>query len=210
MVDGTVGDETHDKRAVEFLERQLLVEHPFPDGVDRAFFDFGACLDAVFLQLFHDGGDEAAHFAHAAFAHIIQTLADVIIDGRVGVFQGQVFQLDADGMKSQTVGERCIEIGCLRGDFQLLVFGHRVEGAHVVQPVAELDEHHAHIVGQRRDDFLEVLGLHTLGTIHFVEFGEAVHNARHLFAKHLGDVVQGVLGVFHHVVQQGANDGSTA
>ena len=92
----------------------------------------------------------------------------------------------------------------------MLVLGHRVQGAHVVEPVAEFDEHHAHIVGQRSDDFLEVFGLHTLRALHFVELGEAIHHSRHLFAKHFLDVVQGVRRVFHHIMQQGTDDGGAA
>ena len=113
-------------------------------------------------------------------------------------------------MEAETVGEGSVDIGGLRGDFQLLVLGHRVQGAHVVQTVAEFDEHHADVVRQRGDDLLEILCLCALGTFHVGELGEAVHHAFHLFAEHLLDVVEGVFRVFHHVVQQGTNDRGAA
>jgi hypothetical protein len=62
----------------------------------------------------------------------------------------------------EPVGERRVDLRGLPRDALLLVAGQVLEGAHVVQPVRELDEDHPDVVHHREDHLSEVLGLFLL------------------------------------------------
>ena len=57
---------------------------------------------------------------------------------------------------------------------------HRIERAHVVQPVGELDQHDAHVARHRQQHLAEVLGLRLLGRrkLQAVELRYAVDELR--------------------------------
>ena len=77
-----------------------------------------------------------------------------------------------------------------------------------MQTVANLDKDDANVVAHGKQQLLEVLclgrGLFSEDTA--ADLGQSVHNLRYLRAKDVLDVLCGVVGVFHHVVQQGSTD----
>ena len=156
------------------------------------------------------GSQKTAKLSGLLGPDAVHLLTDVVVYHRIAVFQGEVFQLVFDGVESQTVGERCVDIGGLRGNLELFVRRHGTKGAHVVKTVGKLDEHHTNILVERADDLFEVLGLEALGIVGLVEFGQPIDDDGHLVAKFLTDVVKGELGVLHNVVQQGTNNGSAS
>jgi chorismate mutase len=87
--------------------------------------------------------------------------------------------------------------------------GTNVQRAHVVQPVGELDEQHAHVVGDREQQLAEVLGLLGLlgDEIELLELGEAVDERADLLAEQLIDLGARRLGVLDRVVQERRRDG---
>ena len=104
-------------------------------------------------------------------------------------------------------------------DLVALVFGHELDGPAVVEPVGELDQHHAHVVVERQQDALEVLGLEALRggfalavlvVEHGLDLGQAVHQGGDLVAEQVADVLDGVGGVLHDVMQEGGADGLAA
>ncbi len=76
--------------------------------------------------------------------------------------------------------------------------------AHVVQPVGQLDNDHAQIIDHGQQHLAEAFGLPVFGgeEIQLAQLGNAVHAARHFFAKGLANLFDGNAGVLHHVVQQ--------
>ena len=73
-----------------------------------------------------------------------------------------------------------------------------------MQAVGHLDEDDADVLAHRQQQLAEVLGLGrgVVAEDAAGDFGEARDNLRHLVAEVGADVLDGVLGVLHHVVQQ--------
>ena len=84
-----------------------------------------------------------------------------------------------------------------------------LQGAHVVQPVGQLDQHHAHIAHHGQQHLAHVLGLPVLavGELDLVDLGHALDNVRHLVAESLANLLAGRRRIFDGVVQQGGGDG---
>ena len=81
---------------------------------------------------------------------------------------------------------------------------HRVERAHVVQAVGELDQDDADVARHREQHLAEALRLHVLARVELdlVELGDAVDHVGDRLAERRLDLVLGDGGVLHHVVQQ--------
>ena len=80
----------------------------------------------------------------------------------------------------------------------------RVDRAHVVEAVTELDEHHAHVLGHGHEHLADVLGLVLLGAAHvdLAELGDAVDELRDLVAEERPHLLASHLGVLDGVVQE--------
>ncbi len=89
----------------------------------------------------------------ARFPAFRQLFRDFLVFFRVGIAETQVFQFPFDLPDSQPVGERCKNIECLLCDPAALCLREGSQGAHVVQAVGQLDQHHAHIAVHRQEGF---------------------------------------------------------
>jgi hypothetical protein len=92
------------------------------------------------------------------------------------VAEGQLLQLAIQVVEAEPVGDRRVDLQRLAGDAAALVGAHRVQRAHVVQPVGQLDEDHAHVARHRQQHLAEVFGLRVLDRLELdlVELGDAV------------------------------------
>lgn len=74
-----------------------------------------------------------------------------------------------------------------------------------MKAVGHLDEHNAYVLAHGEEELAEVLGLHRglVAEDAARYLCEALHELRYLVAEVLADVVDGVVGVLHHVVEQG-------
>ena len=73
-----------------------------------------------------------------------------------------------------------------------------------MEPVGELDEDDADVLGHGQEHLADVLGLLLLvgAGAELGQLGDAVHEVRHLGAEALLDGLERVLGVLGHVVEQ--------
>ena len=79
-----------------------------------------------------------------------------------------------------------------------------------MQPVRQLDEHHADILAHGEDHLADGLRLllHAGGKVEALELGDAVHQQRDLRAELLADDVQRhVLAVLHGVMEKTRGNG---
>ena len=78
-----------------------------------------------------------------------------------------------------------------------------------MQPVGNLDENHPDVVAHGQQQFLERLGLGRRLVAEDASryFRKPVYNLSDFRTENVGDVFHGVVGVFHHVVEQGGTDG---
>ena len=105
---------------------------------------------------------------------------------------------------ADAAGERRIDVERLLGDAAARLRRHVLEGAHVVQPVGELDQQHAHVVGDRQQELAQVLRLLGLARdeVEPLQLGEALDQLADVLAEQLVDLGAGGLGVLDGVVQQ--------
>ena len=78
-----------------------------------------------------------------------------------------------------------------------------------MQAIGELHQEDAGVVGDREQQFAEILGLlRMLGDeVELAELGQAVDEPADLFAERLVDILARDGGVFDRVVQHGRDDG---
>ena len=123
--------------------------------------------------------------------------------------EGEVFELPLDAVDAQPMRQRRVDLERLLGLLDLLLLAQVAERAHVVQAVGELDQDDADIFGHRHDHLAVVLGLLLFGRgeADLGQLGDAVDEHGDLVAELLPDLFDRGVGVFDHVVQQGAGDG---
>jgi hypothetical protein len=156
-------------------------------------------------------GDRFEHFAQVEVAfgspaghHLLDLgVALGIEDG-----EAQVLQLPLDVLDAEPVGQGGVDVERLLGDAALLPFGEGGDRPHVVEPVGQLDEQDADVLGHGHQHLPQGGGLlRLLGVeLEAVEFGDAVDDGGDVGPEVLGDVGQGDFGVLHRVVEQGGGD----
>ena len=136
-------------------------------------------------------------------------LLDLGVALRVQRGEGEVLELPAHLLHPEPVGQRRVDVEGLLRRAPLLPLGHDGERAHVVQPVGQLDQQDAPVVGHG-DEHLADGGrlLRLLGVeLEPVELGHAVDDAGHPLAEGLLDRLERQPGVLHGVVQEGGGHG---
>ena len=78
---------------------------------------------------------------------------------RLEHLEAEVLELPLELPDAQALGQRRVDLGGLAGDALLLLDGQRAQGAHVVQPVGELDEDDADVLRHGQEHLADVLGL---------------------------------------------------
>ena len=134
---------------------------------------------------------------------------------RIDVAKGKILELGFELPDTQAVGQRRINLERLQGN-PLLLFGpHHIERAHVVQAVAELDEHHADVIDHRQEHLAQVLGLMRLfarssrsvvvpGPGNATKFRDAIDQARYARAELFFNLGELDRRVFYDVMEKGA------
>ena len=154
-----VQNDAHRVHIVNFLKRAVLHIHLAVDAVYAldALFD-GAFVHSVLGQALLDAVRNAADERIRA-AVLGQERGDLLIAHRVQILQAAVLQLLLYIAHTQTVGNGSIHLHGFQRLVTAFLFGPAVAGAHVVQPVAQLDEHHAHILAHGKQHFAQVFSL---------------------------------------------------
>ena len=104
--------------------------------------------------------------------------------------------------------EGCVDVESFLRDPALLGLGQRRDRAHVVQPVGELDQQDAYVLGHRDEHLAHRRGLLRLLGVELepVELGHTVDDRGNVFAERVDEVGERQLGVLDRVVQQRARE----
>ena len=191
------------------------------DLVEGLVLHDGLAVDAVnALDAALDGGPFDAAFLQAALNDtrhpgkellprpLAQHLADLVVAHGVEVMEAAVFQLLLHVQDAQAVGDGSVDLHGLAGLIPALLLRPSVTGAHIVQPVAELDDHDPDIPAHGQQHLAQVLGLQLLdvGELDLGQLGNTVHQQGHFLAEGGFQVVQRGGGILHHIVQQSCRD----
>ena len=120
------------------------------------------------------------------------------------MLEREILQLEVERVEAEAVGDRRVDVERLVRDPPPVRRRHRIERAHVVQPVGELDQDDADVLRHREQHLAEALGLRVLARVELdlVELGDAVDHVGDELAERGLDLRLRDGGVFHHVVQQ--------
>ena len=106
------------------------------------------------------------------------------------------------------MGQGGVDLHGLQALLPLLLGRLVLHGAHVVKPIADLDEDHPDVLGHGHKHLAQVLHLLLfLGDIlHPRQLGDSLHQGGHRRAELFGDLIVGGVGVLDAVVEQGGDD----
>ena len=200
--DDAKGVDVHDLRKGLALGLHLLV-----DAV-QVFFPAHHLHFMAFL--FQGGLDLVANLVHQLLA-VAPGIAQCRVDapGAHGVegVEPQVLELHAHAVHAQAHGDGGVDIQCFPGDAPGLGRLQYSQGAHIVEPVGQLDQDDANIPGHGQGHFLEVLGLFFLEglELHLGELADPVHQLGHGGPELLADGALGDAGVLYDIVQHGSH-----
>ena len=139
-------------------------------------FSFSFCLD----DALHLGQERFAFFA----AGLDGVLHLVVGDG-IDVLESEIFQLAANLAHAQAVRDGRINFERLARDLLLPLRRKKLQGAHVVQAVGQLDEHDADVVHHGQHHLAHVFGLRLFrrGEVDLADLGDAFDDVRDLLAE---------------------------
>ena len=112
-------------------------------------------------------------------------------------------------MHAEPLGQRRVDIHRLASNpaAPFIAFDES-QRLHVVQPVGELDQQHANVLGHGEEELAEILGLFGLIGLQLDprQLGDTVDEPGDLATKHPFDVVEGGDRVLDRIVQQPGHD----
>ena len=190
-----------------FVQGLVLGEHFAVDGVDVLHPAVDGAVEALLAQALLDALLDAGQKLLVGGGALNELVLDLLVAHRVQIAQGQVLQLPLDFLHAQAVGDGGIDLHGLQGFFPLLPGGLVLHGAHVVQPVAHLNENHPDIPAHGHEHFSQILHLLLfLGDkLHLGQLGDPLHQLGHRGVEPLGDLLVGGSGVLNTVVKQGGH-----
>ena len=161
-------------------------------------------LDAELLELAREVLAGLAHVALALVALLGDEPLDLLVLARVQRREREVLELPLDRVDAQPVRDRRVDLERLARLLDLLLLGHRVDRAHVVQAVGELDQDDPHVGGHRDHHLAVVLRLRLVARLEgdAGQLGDAVDDLGDLLAEALAHLLDRGRGVLDGVVQQ--------
>ncbi len=205
-----VGDGVHDDPegvdVVKLVDGLALSLHLPVDGVYMLDPAIGLVGNA------HGGkplGDLVLNGAHEHLVLLlvgVQIVHDLVVGIGHQVLQGDVLQLPLDLLHTKPVRQRRVDVHGLLAFLQLLLRGLVLHGAHVVQPVGDLDEHHPDVLGHGHEHFAQIFHLSLLGggEVGSGQLGDTLHKLGNGGTEDALDVLVGGVGVLDAVVKQRA------
>ena len=183
----------------------MLGLHLVPNGVDGLDAGFHLEVESQLLELGYNGLGKVVVDLLTRLFGLGNFLFYLVVGIGVLIFEGEVLELGFDGKQSQAVGQRGVDVEGFTGNLVLLAGEHGAEGAHVVQAVGHLDEDDPNVFRHGEQQPAEILGLGRglVAKDTARDFGESIDYRGYLFAKMILDILDGVFGIFDHVVQQG-------
>ena len=156
------------------------------------------------VELLLDFGDQQL----VAVGERIEPRRHHLVGFRIEFAERQIVELLAHRMHAHAAGERRIDFQRLLGGAPARLGRHVVERAHIVQAVGELDQQHAHVVGDRQQKLAQIFRLLCfLGDqIELLELGQPFDQRADVVSEQAVDLGAGGRGILNGVMQQRRGD----
>ena len=199
-----VDDDAEAEHVVHLRERQVLFAHLAVYGVQVFLAPLHLRFNALIAQPALDAVEHLADHLAAVAARGTHSFGEHAETVRKQVTERQVFHLLVDAVEAQPVGDGCVDFERFARDALAFFRMHGIQRTHVVQPVGEFDQHHAHVACHRQQHLAEIFRLRFFLGIELdaVEFRNAVDQFGHRPSELFSDFAFGDFGVFDDVVQQ--------
>ena len=200
VLDG-VDDDAHADQIVDIREIVPAHDHLLVDGevVLRASGD--GRLDVQIVEILIDFGDDLLEVDVALACPARDKHDNLVVDLRVENLETQLLELGFDGVHTQSVGERRVDVQ----RFTRLALGvRRLDVAPrpgVVHAVGELDDEYTHVTAHGDHHFADGLRLGGIAVLHPRKFGDAVHEPGDGIAEFGSTLGERVIGVLNRVVE---------
>ncbi len=124
------------------------------------------------------------------------------------LLEGELLELVAHVLHAHAAGERGVDVQGLLGDPPALVGGHEMQGAHIVEAVGELDQQHAHVLGDGEEKLAQVFRLRRphRDEVEALQLGEALDQGRDLMPEELVDLLARRRRILDGVVEHRGDD----
>ncbi len=182
----------------------MLVLHLVVDGIYRFQTCLGLVLYSKFVELGLDWQGKVGIHSAAMGAGRLYFLLYILVYIGMFVLETKVLELGFDSEQAQTMCQRCIYVEGFAGNLVPLIRGHGSEGAHVVQTVGHLYQHHTDVLAHGEEQLTEVLGLHRCAVAENAtgNLGKPFDKLCYFRPEILLYVLDCVLGILDHIVQQ--------
>jgi hypothetical protein len=133
---------------------------------------------------------------------------DLRVLARMEGLEGEVLELGLERVDAEPVRERRVDLERLARLLHLLLTAPVLDRAHVVQPVGELDQDHAHVVGHGDDHLAVVLRLGVLAALEADagQLRDALDELGDLVAELVPHLLDRDVGVLDDVVEERGRD----
>ena len=192
-------DEVVDVVELLALDDHLLVDRPVV-LLPAAHLGLDVQLGQPGLHIGERGGQVALALGRTSGHHVLELGVLPRFEGR----KAEVLELVFDLADAEAMGERSVDVERLLGStstFPILIDG--PNGAHVVQPVGQLDQQDAEVLRHRHEHLAHRCGLLRLLRIEVdpLELRNPIDDRGHVRAERRIEVVECDTRVLHHVVQ---------
>jgi hypothetical protein len=162
------------------------------------------CLDAELGQLVVQVLARLADVALALIALLGDQALDLLVLARVQRGEREILELPLDRVDAEPVRERRVDLERLARLLHLLLLGHRLDRAHVVQAIGELDQDDPHVGGHRHHHLAVVVRLGLVARLEGDpgQLRHPVDERGDLLAEALAHLLDRRGGVLDRVVQQ--------
>ena len=208
-VGNAVYDHAEGVEVIQLVDGLALGLHLAVDGVDVLDPPGDGAGNAHRGQPLGDAGLDGLHKHLGLLLVGVEIGHELFIAVGVEILQGAVLELPLDLLHAEAVRQGRVDVHGLHRLGDLLGPGLVFHGALVVQAVADLDEHHADVLGHGHKELAQVFHLLLFqgGELHPGQLGDALDQLRHGLAELCGDIVKRGVGVLDAVVQKGREDG---
>ena len=163
---------------------------------------------STFVELAREHVGRLRDVALAIGAALGDHRLDLLVLARMQRLEREILELPLERVDAEAVRERRVDLERLLRLLDLLLLAEVLDRAHVVQPVRELDQDHADVLGHRDDHLAVVLRLRLLAALELDprQLRDALDEPRDLVAELGAHVVDVRLRVLDDVVQERGRD----